>query len=90
MNTITQISSRMISEGGSVEYILDLLEDPDDARKHLRSEMTAMGEQAQKSLDEINQLTQQFNDWYWVICCLKSNTFDGKGKSRCTEKEPDL
>lgn len=81
MDIIGQTAHSMIrDDDGAVEYILDLLEDPKGARRHLKSQMLAMEDSAHRSLKEIVALTERFNEWYLIINCLMGNTFDGRGK----------
>lgn len=79
MKTINNTASRIIVDGGSVEYILDLLEDPEDAATNLKPAMRRMEESSLQCKEDIEKLTKQFDYWYWVICSLKKNTLDSRG-----------
>lgn len=79
MKTINNTASRIIVDGGSVEYILELLEDPEDAATNLKPAMKRMEESSLQCKEDIEKLTKQFDYWYWVICSLKKNTLDSRG-----------
>lgn len=82
MNTIREVAARMVQDGGSVANIIELLENPEIAQYLLPSEIKAIRDSAGKCLKNVQDLTDRFQYWYWVICCLKSNVLAGQGKRR--------
>jgi hypothetical protein len=70
----------MIEEEGSIGYIIDLLEDPEDARYNLKPELEAVKKTAKKCLDAAKAITSKFEYWYLVIIHLKQTGLTKKGK----------
>lgn len=70
----------MISEQGNIGYIIDLLENPEDARYNLKSEMEALKEMAQTCLETANVITAKFEYWSLVIWHLKKSSLIQGGR----------
>jgi hypothetical protein len=63
MSTIAATAQRMIGEQGSIGYIIDLLEDPEDARYDLKP----------------IEIKAKFEYWYLVLIHLKNTSFSKRG-----------
>ncbi|KAH6640308.1 hypothetical protein F5144DRAFT_90241 [Chaetomium tenue] len=82
MALIQKTSEGMIKDGGSVAYIIELLEDMDDAKKNLLPEIREVERCAQSCLTNLKQLCEKFEFWYLVIVCLKNNATESSGHAR--------
>jgi hypothetical protein len=81
MNTIRATARGMIAEEGAIAYIIDLLEDPEDARYNLKPEIKAIRETAKKCLQNAEAITSKFQYWHLVICHLKQTSLTKRGTS---------
>lgn len=79
MNTIRATAESMISADGSIAYIVDLLEDPEDARYNLKPEIDAIKKTANKCLRNAESITEKFKYWYLVILHLHQTSLSKKG-----------
>lgn len=80
MSTIRAIARSMIAEEGSIGQIIDLLEDPEDARYNLKPEIEALKKTAKKCLASATAITAKFEYWYLVIICLKKTSLSKRGR----------
>ncbi|KAM7198901.1 hypothetical protein V8F20_005968 [Naviculisporaceae sp. PSN 640] len=80
MSIIRSTAMRMITTEGSIAYILELLEDPEDARYNLKPEIEAIRKTAQKCLENAQQITAKFRYWHLVIMHLKQTSLFRKGQ----------
>jgi hypothetical protein len=64
----------MIAEEGSIGYIIDLLEDPEDARYNLKAEIEALKKTAKKFLESATAFKAKFAYWYLVIIHLRQTS----------------
>jgi hypothetical protein len=79
MNTIRATARGMIAEEGAIAYIIDLLEDPEDARYNLKPEINAIRGSAKKCLQQAEAITSKFQYWHLVICHLKETSLTKRG-----------
>jgi hypothetical protein len=79
MSTIRATARSMIAEQGSIGYIIDLLEDPEDARYNLKPEIEALKKTANKCLASATAITAKFEYWYLVIIHLKKTSLSKRG-----------
>jgi hypothetical protein len=79
MSTIAATAQRMIGEQGSIGYIIDLLEDPEDARYDLKPEIEALKETAKECLVSAIEIKAKFEYWYLVLIHLKNTSFSKRG-----------
>jgi len=79
MSTIRATARSMIAEQGSIGYIVDLLEDPEDARYNLKPEIEALKKTANKCLTSATAITAKFEYWYLVILHLKKTSLSKRG-----------
>jgi hypothetical protein len=61
-------------------YIIDLLEDPEDARRNLKPELQAVKKTANKCLESAQSFTSRFEWWYLVITHLKETSLSNRGE----------
>ncbi|KAL8339740.1 hypothetical protein RB601_006042 [Gaeumannomyces tritici] len=87
MYSIHQAAQSMIKDDGSVAFIIDLLEDPDDAKFQLKPAMKGIEDTAQRCLEQITSLCKRFEYWHCVICCLNTNAVEGKGMAQKEKNE---
>ena len=80
MNTIQATARSLIAEEGSICRIIELLEDPEDARRNLKPEIEALKESAKKCLDNAQAIKSKFAYWHVVIMHLQENSLDGLGR----------
>ena len=81
MNSIRSIAKTMIAEEGRISYIIDLLEDIEDARYNLRPEMDALAKTAKDCQMNAEEITKKFAYWEQVIIHLKQASLTQKGWS---------
>jgi hypothetical protein len=81
MNVIRANSEAMIAEDGSLFEVIELLEDPEDARHNLKPEIEAIKKSAAKSLETASGISGNFEYWHRVICHLKQTSLSQRGKS---------
>ena len=79
MNNIRATARGMIAEEGSIAYIIDLLEDPEDARYNLKPEIKAIRDSARKCLENAQAVTSKFQYWHLVICHLRQTSLSKRG-----------
>ncbi len=79
MDRIKTIAHSMIRNDGQVAYIIDLLEDMNEARMGLLPEIRRIEEVTQGCLTNLQELCKTFEYWYWLICCLKNNAVEVRG-----------
>ncbi|KAK4207742.1 hypothetical protein QBC37DRAFT_298078 [Rhypophila decipiens] len=80
MSIIRSTALRMITTEGSIAYILELLENPEDARYNLKPEIEAIRKTAQKCLENAQLITAKFRYWHLVIMHLKQTSLSRKGQ----------
>jgi hypothetical protein len=79
MNTIRATAQSMIAVEGSIAHIIDLLEDPEDARYNLKPEIDSIKRTANKCLQSAEAITKKFEYWYLVILHLHQTSLSKKG-----------
>ncbi|KAL2181910.1 uncharacterized protein P884DRAFT_274352 [Thermothelomyces heterothallicus CBS 202.75] len=79
MDYVHKAAISIIRNGGKVESILEMLENIEDARVNLKPEMQSVKRTAEISLERVRSLTENFQYWYWMICCLKNNVLESRG-----------
>lgn len=80
MNTLNGVARSMIDENGSIGYIVDLLEDPEDARYNLKPEIDQIRETAEDCLKNAKAITSKFEYWHRVIIHLKQTSLSRRGE----------
>ncbi|KAK3374692.1 hypothetical protein B0H63DRAFT_480744 [Podospora didyma] len=80
MNTIRKTAQSMIAPEGSIACIVDLLEDPEDARYNLKPEIAAVKKTANKCLDNAKAITAKFEYWHLVIMHLHQTSLSKRGE----------
>ena len=71
MNSIRATAQSLTSEDGTIATILDLLEDPEDARLNLKSEIEAVKRLTNNCLQRAQSITSKFEYWYLLIIHLQ-------------------
>ncbi|MCJ1401423.1 hypothetical protein MMC11_004636 [Xylographa trunciseda] len=79
MNNIRGTARGMIAEEGTIAYIIDLLEDPEDARYNLKPEIKAIRDSAKKCLENAQAVASKFQYWHLVICHLRQTSLSKRG-----------
>jgi hypothetical protein len=67
MNKIKSITTSMIAEGGKIGYIVELLENPVDARYYLKPAMEDVKAKAASCGNEVMQIKLKLDYWYRVV-----------------------
>ncbi len=80
MNTIQATARSLIAEEGSIGAIIDLLEDPEDARFNLKPEIESIKKSAKKCLENAEAITSKFAYWHLVIMHLKQTSLTKRGR----------
>lgn len=80
MNSLRSTAQSMIEEEGSIGYIIDLLEDSEDARYNLKPEVDRVRAMASDCLKNAKAITDKFGYWHLVICHLKQTSLTQRGK----------
>lgn len=86
MATIRATAKSLIAEEGSIGYIIDLLEDPEDAKFNLGPEIASVQKSATKCLETAKAVTGKFEYWYLVITHLKQTSLTQKGNTPRTAR----
>ena len=71
MNAIQATAQSVIDKQGSIGYIIDLLNDPEDARYYLKPEIEAFKETVKMCLANATAIKAKFENWYLVILHLR-------------------
>jgi predicted transcriptional regulator len=80
MNKINAVARSMMEDGGSVTYIVQLLEDPEDAKYNLKPELEEVKKTAADCRKECEEMKKKFEYWQSVILHLGQTTLDLKSK----------
>ena len=81
MNKINSVARTMMEDGGSISYIVELLEDPEDAKHNLKPEMEQVRNTAKDCRENCEAIKQKFEYWYLVINHLGQTALDLRGMS---------
>lgn len=65
-----------MKDGGRLSYIVELLEDPEDAKDNLKPEMELLKKQAAECSEECEMIQKKFEYWHCVINHLSTNALD--------------
>jgi septal ring factor EnvC (AmiA/AmiB activator) len=79
MNSLRSISKTIISDRGRISFIIDLLEDIEDARDNLKPEMDALAKSAKDCQINAEEIGKRFEYWESVIIHLKQCSLSHKG-----------
>ena len=82
MNSIRATAQSMIAPEGSIACIVDLLEDPEDARYNLKPEIEAVKKTANKCLQSAKGITEKFEYWHLVIMHLHQTSLSKRGMAQ--------
>lgn len=81
MNRLRTVARSMIDEEkGSIGYIVDLLDDPEDARYNLKPEIDEVRNTARDCLANAQAISDKFEYWHQVIIHLKQTSLTKRGK----------
>jgi hypothetical protein len=80
MNKIKSITTSMMADGGKISYIMELLEDPEDAKFNLKPAMEDVKAKAASCGNEVRQIKDKFDYWYQVIHHLSTSALSMSGK----------
>jgi hypothetical protein len=67
MNTINTIANTIMEEDGPISYIVELLEDPEDAVDNLKPELEKVKDKATKSRELCEDIKKKFEFWHLMI-----------------------
>ncbi|KAK4224277.1 hypothetical protein QBC38DRAFT_398050 [Podospora fimiseda] len=90
MALIERTAHDMTRDDGSISYIIELLEDLDEAQTELRPEVEKIEETSRQCLEDIRTLCSKFEYWYWVICSLKTRALEGKDNAQLEKNQRDI
>ncbi|KAL2167851.1 hypothetical protein VTG60DRAFT_718 [Thermothelomyces hinnuleus] len=92
MDYVHKAAISIIRNGGKVESILEMLENIEDARVNLKPEMQSVKRTAETCMERVRSLTENFQYWYWMICCLKNNVLESRGtvQAKVNKNENDM
>ncbi|OAL46817.1 hypothetical protein IQ07DRAFT_682939 [Pyrenochaeta sp. DS3sAY3a] len=76
MQKISVVSRSMMKDGGRLSYIVELLEDAEDAKYNLKPEMELLKKQATECSEECELIQKKFEYWHFVINHLSKNALD--------------
>lgn len=79
MYKINAITNRIIEDGGQIGYIVELLEDPEDAKDNLRPEMEDLRSRAVECSEECRAIKEKFEYWQLVIFHLAKTASEHMG-----------
>ncbi|KAK6338112.1 hypothetical protein TWF696_001583 [Orbilia brochopaga] len=80
MNQIRATARSMIVEEGTISYIIELLEDPEEAKENLLPEIDNIKRMAQKCLQNAQNIQAKFDYWHHVIMHLKQTSLSRRGQ----------
>jgi predicted transcriptional regulator len=80
MNKINSVARSMMGDGGSVSYVVELLEDPEDAKSNLKPELEEVKKTATECRKECEDMKKKFEYWQRVILHLSQTALDLHGK----------
>ncbi|KAK6350256.1 hypothetical protein TWF696_006491 [Orbilia brochopaga] len=80
MGTIMVAAQSMLTELGPVAEIINLLEDPEDARYNLMPRIGDIKRVAEKCLQNAEAVKSKFEYWYLVIIHLKQTSLTKRGE----------
>ncbi|KAH8645552.1 hypothetical protein BGZ61DRAFT_542705, partial [Ilyonectria robusta] len=80
MNKINRVARTMMEDGGSVSYIVELLEDPEDAKLNLKPELDEVKKTAVDCREECEDVKKKFEYWQRVIIHLSQTALDLRGE----------
>ncbi|KAF4454852.1 hypothetical protein F53441_2722 [Fusarium austroafricanum] len=80
MNKINAVARSMMDGGGSVSYIVELLEDPEDAKMNLKPELDEVKRIATDCREECESVKKKFEYWQHVIIHLSHTALDLRGE----------
>lgn len=81
MNKIKSITKSMMADGGKISYIMELLEDPEDAKFNLKPAMEDVKAKAASCGDEVTHIKEKFDYWHRVINHLSTSALTMSSKS---------
>jgi len=81
MNKINSVARSMMDDGGNISYIVQLLEDPDDAKHNLKPELEEVKNTASKCRKECEDMKEKFEYWQSLIIYLSNATLDLHSKT---------
>jgi hypothetical protein len=81
MSTMNSVAQTMMQDNGSISYIVELLEDPEDAKYNLKPEMEEVRGKATECRKNCEAIKQKFEYWQLVILHLGQTALDLRGKS---------
>ena len=81
LNKINSIARSVMADGGSISYIVELLEDPEDAIYNLKPELEEVGRTVQKFGKECEAIRSKFEYWQLVSMNLSQSALDVTGTS---------
>jgi hypothetical protein len=79
MYKINRIAESMMEEGGGIGYVIELLEDPDDAVDNLKPAMEEIQTTAKECRENCQEITKRFEYWHAVINHLSTTALDLHG-----------
>jgi hypothetical protein len=74
MNKVNAAARSMMEDGGSVSYIVELLEDPEDAKINLKPELEEVRITATDCREECEAIKKKFEYWQIVMIVHLSQT----------------
>ena len=80
MNTIRIAGRGIVSDSGTLSYIIGLLEDEEDAKDNLRDQIARLEKTTSNCKEEADAITAKFDYWLRVIITLKQIFLAKKGK----------
>lgn len=76
MVKVNAVARSMMEDGGSVSYIVELLEDAEDARYNLKPEIEALKTTAANCRVDCDEIRKKFEYWQRVIMHLELTAKD--------------
>ncbi|KIW00834.1 uncharacterized protein PV09_07594 [Verruconis gallopava] len=76
MHKISVVARSMMKDGGRLSYIVELLENEEDAKDNLKPEMELLKKQAADCSKECEEIQKKFEYWYYVINHLSANALE--------------
>ncbi|KAH6869283.1 hypothetical protein B0T10DRAFT_594845 [Thelonectria olida] len=86
INKINSIARTMMEDGGSVSCIVELLEDPEDAKLNLKPELDGVKRTAVDCRKECEDVKKKFEYWHRVIIHLSQTALDLRAEKASAQK----
>jgi archaellum component FlaC len=80
MNKINSVALSVTGDSGNISYIVELLEDPEDAKDNLKPELEEVKKTTTECRKECEEISKKFEYWQLLILHLSQTALDLHGE----------